>query len=160
MALRIIGIGRRTGGDDGAGPAVIDYLRKEGQTEHIELHEIGEPSALLPLLEEAERVVIVDAALGAGAPGNVHIVRPEELDACPLTSVSTHGMSVGQTIALARVLEPEKVCPDICLVAIAAQKPVGVVFGLSTEVASAIRHAATTALALVRARIENRASHA
>ena len=145
MAVRIIGVGRRAGGDDGAGPAVIDRLRKEYEPAHYELHEIPEPSALIPLLEESERVIIVDAALGAGAPGTVLVVRPEELDNCPISSVSTHGMSVGQAISLARVLASGKVCLEIYIVAIAAKKPIGVVFGLSPEVELAIEQAAQTA---------------
>jgi hydrogenase maturation protease len=148
VVVRIIGIGRRAGGDDGAGPAVIERLREKEMPPNIELHEVLEPSALIPLLEDAGRIIIVDAALGAGAPGTVLIVRPEDLDACPLSSLSTHGMSVGQAIALARVLAPEKVCPDISLVAIAAQKPGGVSFGLSAEVSAAIEHAAQTAYTL------------
>lgn len=148
MVVRIIGVGRRSGGDDGAGPAVIDQLRKEHESTHYELHEIPEPSALIPLLEESERVIIVDAALGAGAPGTVLVLRPEDLDACPMTSVSTHGMSVGQAIAFAHVLTPEKVCQHIYVVAIAAEKPCGVTFGLSPDVAAAINRAAQTANAL------------
>jgi len=144
MAVRVIGIGRRTGGDDGAGPAVIDYLRTNCPSSALELHEIGEPSALISLLENATRVIIVDAAINAGIPGTVHVVRPEDIDQNPLFSMSTHGMSVGQAIALARVLAPELVCPDILLVAIAAQKPQGVVLGLSAEVSAAIERAAET----------------
>lgn len=155
MAVRIIGVGRRAGGDDGAGPAVIEQLRNESAYIDYELHEIPEPSALIPLLEESERVIVVDAALGAGAPGTVLVVRPEELDACPITSVSTHGMSVGQAIALARVLTPEEtVCRQIYIVAIAAEKPVGVAFGLSANVAAAIDKAARTAHALATEKTE------
>ncbi|HRI62869.1 MAG TPA: hydrogenase maturation protease [Polyangium sp.] len=145
MTIRVIGIGRRTGGDDGAGPAVIELLRQQAETANFELLEIGEPSALIPLLEDSTRVIILDAALGAGSPGTVLVVRPEDLDTCPLSSLSTHGMSVGQAISLARVLAPEKVCPEIHLVAIAAQKPEGVVFGLSTAVQAAVATAAETA---------------
>jgi hydrogenase maturation protease len=152
--VRIIGVGRRAGGDDGAGPAVIERLREKQMPVDLEIHEIPEPSALIPLLEECERVIVVDAALGAGAPGTVRIVRPEDLDSCPLSSLSTHGMSVGQAISLARVLAPEKVCPDIFLVAIAAQKPCGVSFGLSTEVSAAIEHAAQTAYSLATRGVE------
>lgn len=116
----------------------------------FELHEIGEPSALIPLLEGADRVIVVDAALGAGAPGTVLVVRPENVETAPISSVSTHGMSVGQAIALARAVSSEKVCPHIYLVAIAAEKPVGVVFGLSSAVSASISDAARTARALAR----------
>lgn len=154
MVVRIIGVGRRAGGDDGAGPAVIDQLRKGGKSIDYELHEIPEPSALIPLLEESERVIVVDAALGAGAPGTVLVLRPDDLDARPMASVSTHGMSVGQAITFARVLGPEKVCRQIFVVAIAAEKPAGVTFGLSTQVAKAIEQAAHTAHALATRKME------
>ena len=155
MTIRVIGIGRRTGGDDGAGPAVIEYLRKQAELPNFELLEVGEPSALIPLLEDSARVIIVDAALGAGAPGSVCVVRPEDLDTCPFSSLSTHGMSVGQAIALARVLAPEKVCQNIYLVAISAQKSHGVVLGLSAEVSAAIISAAETARKLAQDAGEN-----
>lgn len=154
MTVRIVGIGRRTGGDDGAGPAVIDFLRANSISADIELHEIGEPSILIPLLEDVRRVIIVDAAIHAGKPGTVHVVGPEKIDQNPLSSLSTHGMSVGQTIALARVLAPEKVCPDISLVAIAAQKPQGVMLELSAEVSAAIEQAARVALQLANETVE------
>lgn len=154
MTVRIIGIGRRTGGDDGAGPAVIDFLRENSISPEIDLHEIGEPSALIPLLEDVRRVIIVDAALHAGTVGTVRIVGPDDIDKNPLSSFSTHGMSVGQTIALARVLAPEKVCPDISLVAIAAEKPRGIVLELSPAVEAAIKRAAQMALQLAHETIE------
>jgi hydrogenase maturation protease len=156
VVVRIIGVGRRAGGDDGAGPAVIERLRAENWPHDFELHEVAEPSALIPLLEDAHRVIVVDAALEAGVPGTVLVVRPEDVETCAISSLSTHGMGVGQAISLARVLEPEKVCPDIHLVAIAAEKPADVVFGLSLEVSAAINHAAQTARTLATINMENR----
>jgi hydrogenase maturation protease len=153
--VRIIGIGRRAGGDDGAGPAVIDRLRADGGSPDIELYEVTEPSALIPLLEGPERAIVVDAALGAGTPGTVLVIRPEDVDSCPISSMSTHGMGVGQAISLARILAPENVCPDIYLVAIAAERPLGPVFGLSPEVSVAIGHAAQTARSLAIRNAEN-----
>lgn len=148
MKVRIVGIGRQAGGDDGAGPAVIARLRELLGGTTIDVCEIPEPSALIPLLEDAERVIVVDAALGAGKPGTLLVVCPEDLDANALTSLSTHGMSVGQAIGLARVLTPETVCKDISLVAIAAEKPQGIAFGLSAEVSAAINDAADEAYRL------------
>lgn len=149
MASRVIGVGQRAGGDDGAGPAVIALLREADLPPDIELMEVNEPSALLPLLENAERVVIVDAALGAGAPGEVLVLRPEDIDQAAIAPVSTHGMSVGQAIELARVLSPETVCAHIVLVAIAAERPKGIRYGLSDEVHRALPSAAQRARSLV-----------
>jgi hydrogenase maturation protease len=160
VVVRVIGVGRRAGGDDGAGPAVIERLRADNRANDFELHEVPEPSALIPLLEGAQRVIVVDAALGAGAAGTVLVVRPEDVETCAISSLSTHGMGVGQAIALARVLAPENVCPDIYLVAIAAEKPAGVVFGLSVEVSAAIDQAAKLARTLVTRDAKNRGQHA
>jgi len=143
MLVRAVGVGQRAAGDDGAGPAVIDVLRGEGETSALGLHEVREPSALLPLLEEVDRVIVIDAALtDAHEPGDLLLLSPEEIDTHALAPVSTHGMSVGQAIALARVLSPEAVCRDIRLVAIVAERPRGLVFGLSEKVAAAIFRAA------------------
>jgi hydrogenase maturation protease len=151
MLVRIIGIGQRAAGDDGAGPAVLDRLRTGGAVRtELELCEVAEPAALLPLLEGARRVIIVDAALAAGEPGAVLVLHPADLETRPLSPVSTHGMSVGQAIALARALDPDKVCDDIYLVAIAAERPRGLAYGLSARVAAAIPAAARAADALAQ----------
>lgn len=149
VALRIIGVGQRARGDDGAGPSVIEELRNAAFAEEVELVEASEPSLLLPLLENASRVVIVDAALGAGKPGDVLVLRPEEIDKAAISPVSTHGMSVGQAIELARVVSSETVCPEIYLVAIAARRPEGIQYGLSDEVRMALPRAAEEARRLV-----------
>jgi hydrogenase maturation protease len=154
MLVRIVGIGQRAAGDDGAGPAVLDRLRADGLCgPDVKLCEAAEPSALIPLLLGARRVIVVDAALAAGAPGEVLVVRPEDIETRPLSSVSTHGMSVGQAIALARVLFPDAVCADIHVVAIAAERPCGLSYGLSERVAAAIPAATRAVLALAEAAI-------
>jgi len=162
MVVRIVGIGRRAYGDDGAGPAVIARLRADDDSNGFELHEVAEPSALIPLLEGADRVIIVDATLGARPAGRVIVVRPDEVETAPIAVVSTHGMSVGQAMALAQVLAPETVCPEIYFVAIAAQAPDGVCFGLSSEVSAAIDEAAQMArtLAIQPAEIRGASTHA
>ena len=149
MLCRVVGVGQRGGGDDGAGPNTIDFLKSRGLVGNVELLEIREPSALLPLLEHADRVIVVDAALGAGAAGNVLVLRPEEIQQNALSSVSTHGMSVGQAIELARVLSAESICQDIFLVAIAAERPSGIRYGLSAEVEAALPRAVDAILRLV-----------
>lgn len=163
MRVRVIGIGQRAAGDDGAGPAVIDHLRAAGDlAADVELCEVAEPSALMPLLDGATRVIVVDAALGAGDPGELLVLEPEDLDTQALSPVSTHGLSVGQAIALARVLAPEAVCPDIRLVAVAAARPTGLVVGLSEPVAAAVPRAAALVRSLVPAKPprEDRGEHA
>lgn len=141
MVVRVIGIGQRAAGDDGVGPAVIDALRVEGAGEGIDLCEVNEPSALLPLLSGARRVILVDAALGGGGPGTIHVLAPESLAAQEITPISTHGISVGQALGLARVLAPDEVCPDIHIVAVSVERPAGLAYGLSAEALAAVPRA-------------------
>jgi hydrogenase maturation protease len=144
VVCRVVGIGQRAGG-----PALIDHLRSFSWGADVELVEIQEPSALLPLLEAASRVIVVDAALGAGPPGDVLVLRTEDIEQTPLSPVSTHGMSVGQAITLARVLSAESICQDIVLVAIAAERPAGIQYGLSAAVLAALPRAAEVVVRLV-----------
>lgn len=160
-SVRIVGIGQRAAGDDGAGPAVLDRLREEGVSVDIELCEAAEPSVLMPLLENAQRVIVVDAALSAGKPGTVLVVRPEDIEARPLSPVSTHGMSVGQAIALARVLSPDRVCADIHLVALAAERPAELAYGLSPLIEAALPAAVSAVRTLAaEATAKEHGSHA
>lgn len=140
--IRVIGVGQRAAGDDGVGPAVVDRLREEGVGEGVELHEVNEPSALLPLLSGARRVILVDAALGGGPPGAVHVLAPEALGARGLAPISTHGLSVAQALELARALSPGEICPDIRIVAVAIERPPCLAVGLSPEALAAVPRAA------------------
>jgi hydrogenase maturation protease len=149
VVVRVVGVGQRAAGDDGVGPAVIDVLREEGAGEGVDLCEVNEPSALLPLLEGARRVILVDAALGGGAPGTIHVLAPEALGPRDIAPISTHGMTVGQALGLARALEPEHVCQDILIVAISVERPAGLAYGLSPEALAAVPRAAEAVRNLV-----------
>ncbi|MDI3285610.1 hydrogenase maturation protease [Polyangium sp. 15x6] len=137
----MIGIGQRAAGDDGVGPAVLDALRAQGTGEGVDLCEVPEPSALLPLLEGARRVILVDAALGGGGAGTVHVLAEEALDARDIAPISTHGLTVGQVLGLARALAPDKVCRDISIVAISVERPACLAYGLSPEALAAVPRA-------------------
>ncbi len=149
MVVRVIGVGQRAAGDDGVGPAVIDVLRREGAGEGVDLCEVNDPSALLPLLSGARRVILVDAALGGGGPGTVHVLAPEALAAHGVAPISTHGLSVGQALGLAHALTPESVCRDIRIVAISVERPACLAYGLSPEARAAVPRAAEAVRDLV-----------
>ncbi len=104
MPVRVIGIGQAAAGDDGVGLAVIAELRQRGVPDGVELMNTAEDSALLGLLQTADRVVLVDAVL-ATPPGRVLQLTPKQLGERRSGRMSTHGMGVSQAIELARVLE-------------------------------------------------------
>jgi hydrogenase maturation protease len=132
MNTRVVGVGGPIG-DDSVGFVVLRELEAR-RVEGVELRSVAEPSQLVPLLGGVERVVIVDALLGGGAPGTVRRLRPEELAAA--RPLSTHGVDVAKAIELARIVAPESVAKEIVVVGIAIGGSRGV-DRLSAEVASA-----------------------
>jgi hydrogenase maturation protease len=147
-SCRIVGVGQRLGGDDGAGPAVIDHLRAGPLPAEVVVSEVGEPSALLPLLEDgASPIVIVDAVLAEPA-GEVIELDPAALETRGLASVSSHGLSVGQVLALAQATRSDAAPPaQVRIVAITIARAQRGATALSPAVAGAVPRAAGRALA-------------
>ena len=58
---------------------------------------------LLPLLEDADRLVMIDAVDLGEAPGTVRVLRDEELHARMGGAISVHQLGVGDLLAVARL---------------------------------------------------------
>lgn len=116
---RVIGIGQPVAGDDGAGIAVIRALRGRGVPAGVELHEIDDPSALIGLLDDARRVILVDALACNDRPGTIRQLAPAELATQAASPCSSHGLGVAEAIALAGRLAPATVSDDIRIIGIA-----------------------------------------
>jgi len=100
--MLIIGCGNELRGDDAAGLLVARHLRSLGLNacEHS-----GDGLNLIQLWEPSSEVVLVDAVLALGDPGQVRvwdgIAAPLELD---LFRFSSHSLGVGEAIEMARLL--------------------------------------------------------
>ncbi len=149
VRARVIGIGRASAGDDGVGLAVVDALRAAPLGSGVELCNVAEPTALIPLLEGASRVVLVDAVVGAGRAGEVLALSADDLDDAAPRLFSTHGVSVAQALALARALAPDGPSADVKIVAVCIARPTGPAHGLSTEIAAAVPRAAAAVVACI-----------
>ncbi|WP_437707110.1 hydrogenase maturation protease [Sorangium sp. So ce448] len=122
MTARIIGLGQRAAGDDAAGLAVIEALRRRGLPGDTEVVEARDATALVSLLQTPSAVVVVDAVL-ASPPGEVLDLSPSDLAAGAPVPVSTHGLGVGQAIELARITAPDRLSPDIRIVGVSIGGP-------------------------------------
>lgn len=149
MTARVVGLGQRAAADDGVGLAVIDALRARGVPDGVELHACAEASALVELLRTRAPVVLVDAVVGAGAPGEVVALDPDRIDARGPTPLSTHGMGVVEALAIARALYPAEVSPRVSVVGVAIEPPGRYSPELSPAVARAVPRAAARALSLL-----------
>jgi hydrogenase maturation protease len=101
----LIGVGNLDRGDDGAGRAVARRLAAR-RHRGLRVRECsGEATALLATWAGFEDVVLVDACRGAGAPGSVHRIAPDDVErVASLRHGSTHSLGVAAAIGLARAL--------------------------------------------------------
>jgi hydrogenase maturation protease len=143
-------LGQAAAGDDGVGFAVLEEIRRRGVPAGVELMSAADSTVLFALLETTEKVVLVDAALGA-TPGRVLQLEPDELAERGLVALSSHGIGVGQVIGLARLLSPERISPSVCIVAVTIARPDRYRSRLSCVVAGAVARAADRVLELVGA---------
>ncbi len=140
----IVGVGQPFAGDDGVGIAVARKLRDEG----LCAREATDASVVLDLLAEGSRVVIVDAVVGGGAPGDVLRLQADSL-ADGVRPLSSHGVNVVDALSLARALYGEEAARRVALVGVVIERPGVITEGLSPAVEGAIEPAAKLARALV-----------
>jgi len=106
VQFTLIGVGSEERGDDGVGLLVLRTLRAslEGRVRLLEVG--GRVDRLLEALEECNGAIIIDAAKSGARPGTIH--RFEYVDgSLPAGGFrgSTHTMSVGDALELARILK-------------------------------------------------------
>ncbi|NVB78351.1 MAG: hydrogenase maturation protease [Kofleriaceae bacterium] len=141
---RVIGLGARAAGDDGVGLVIVDALRTLAPPD-VELLQVPEPSAAIPLLAASGPVVIVDAVLVAGGePGQVIEL---EADSLPhdVHAVSTHGLGLARAVAIARLLAGS-IAPPIRVVGVTIDLPAAPALGLSATVQAAVPRAVASVL--------------
>jgi hydrogenase maturation protease len=108
--IRVIGVGHALGGDDYIGIKVVEELSGEIDSDEVEFVTTNDPSRIIYLAEDSEKMVIVDAVL-ADEPGKVFVV---DQDSYPkyLKPISSHGFEVPFAIEVAKkmgFLEGKKV---------------------------------------------------
>jgi hydrogenase maturation protease len=141
----VVGVGNEFRRDDGAGPAVISRLRAlqlsdEGLA-HVTLAlSDGEPGRMIDLWEGTRLAVVIDAVRDTTMPpGHTCQLTVDDL-AGPLTgtadgAASSHGIGLGDTVELARVLGR---LPARLTVLAVAGRDFGFGTELSAEVAAAV----------------------
>lgn len=98
----IAGIGSPHGADR-LGWAVIEALKTVRLPVPAKLVSCRLPSELTPLLLEAPHAIVLDAMLGNGPAGTIHVLRVADLDGAGLR-LSSHGLGLVEAIQLASVL--------------------------------------------------------
>jgi hydrogenase maturation protease len=141
----VLGIGNPDRGDDAVGRLVARSLRTRVPAGVRVSEHDGEATTLVAELQSARRVWLIDAARSGAPSGTIRRIDCSNADlGIPSGSVSSHGLSVAEAVALARALD---VLPPQCIVyAIEAADFTGGAVP-SPEVTDAIDEVATLILA-------------
>ena len=148
METRVIGIGNPLRGDDGIGPAAVEWVRREPLPDDIQILDGGEASlGLVGLMEDADRVVLVDAAEMGAEPGAVRVFDLSEvLLAEEGVDICVHSARTASAIRLAASLG----CLPRELKFVGVQpKQMGWGIGLSPEVSRALPTVAKAVLGIL-----------
>ena len=92
-------------GDDGLGLAALDLLRSEWSLPpDIELVDGGTWGlTLLPEIEAADRLLLIDAINTGGAPGTLHTLERDQIPRYLATKISPHEVDLRDVLALAEL---------------------------------------------------------
>ncbi|MFO0588053.1 MAG: hydrogenase maturation protease [Polyangiaceae bacterium] len=139
----VIGLGRPLGGDDQVGLAVADHLLSKG----IPAIRATDTASLIPHLESHPDILLIDAVVGRGAPGDIVLLTEDDLRAPEaMVPVSSHMLTVAAALGIARSLGATG---RLRILGITIRPPDGRTLEMTPEVRASIDPAATKAMALL-----------
>jgi hydrogenase maturation protease len=145
----VIGVGNEFRHDDGIGPEVVARLRGQAPAAVELLVSDGEPARLIEAWSGADLAVVVDAVQADPAvPGRLHRLVLDGAAMPEPHQVSSHGLSLGDAVGLARALGR---LPGRLIVHAVEAADLGTGPGLSPPVAAAAGALAAAVLADVTA---------
>ncbi|MGD2145919.1 MAG: hydrogenase maturation protease [Anaerolineae bacterium] len=136
-ATLVLGLGNPLRGDDGVGPRVVEELNHRGLPQGVTALDGGTGGLdLLIVLEQWERVVIVDAAELGREPGQFVRFTPDQVRLAAASSTFTlHNAGLSEVLALAAALERD--LPEIVVFGVQPAQ-IGWGEGLSPAVETAL----------------------
>lgn len=100
----VIGLGNPLMADDGLGLAALERLRAAGPPADVELVDGGTWGMnLLPVIEAADRVLLLDAIDVGAAPGTLHVLERMQIPRYLATKISPHQVDLSDVLALAEL---------------------------------------------------------
>jgi hydrogenase maturation protease len=107
----ILGVGNILLKDEGIGVHTAHALRKIPLDKGIEVVDGGTSPDIMPLIEGADKLIVIDAALGGEEPGTIYRFSPQDITAESAGLISAHQMSFIENLRTMKGLgiEPEEV---------------------------------------------------
>lgn len=99
MGKFVVGIGNVLLRDEGIGCHVADALEKVSLP-GVKVIDGGTCPDVLQAVEDADKLVIVDAVRGGGMPGQIYRFRPEDITMDQKRVVSVHDLSIVDSLTL------------------------------------------------------------
>jgi len=114
----VLGLGNPLMGDDGAGLAAVEALRRGYEFgAEVRLEDGGALGlALLPLVEDAHSLLVLDAVHLGGRPGAIVVREGDQIPRCLALKLSPHQSGFMETLALAGLRE--RLPPRLALVGV------------------------------------------
>jgi hydrogenase maturation protease len=96
--------------DEGIGVHVAHALQQMPLDEGVEVIDGGTSPDIIPLIEKADKLIVIDATLGGEEPGAIYRFSPEDIAAESAGLVSAHQMSFVENLRTMKGLgiEPEE----------------------------------------------------
>lgn len=145
MKTLVLGIGNLLLGDEGVGVHTARALQQTTRPDEVVVLEVGTAFLeALPEIEQADRIIIVDAMQADHAPGTIYRV---PFDDCvkPEIIASLHGFDLSRVLYMAgRITTPEVIVIGV--------EPARIDWG--TELSPVIREAMPAIIEAVRAEID------
>jgi hydrogenase maturation protease len=127
--IRVIGCGNTAAADDGVGVALVERLRQELPQEKICEFSVVPPAGteLLDLLDSGEPILFIDAVTSDAPPGTLHLIPlpSHAIEARPVSSLSSHGWGLLETLELAQQLKPRLPATLLLGIELGSLEPLG-----------------------------------
>lgn len=145
LRVLILGLGNLLLGDEGVGVHIAQFLQNQELGSHVEVQDVGTAILdALPSLEQADRVIVIDAVKAGGVPGTVYSMPLAEFRAKSQIA-SMHGFDLQRVLRLTRTEHR----PDVFVVGIEPEY-----IDWSLELSGAVQQALPLALNAVKMEIE------
>ena len=103
--ILILGVGNLILKDEGVGVHAVRELEGRNLPAHVEVIDGGTYLMdLLSVIQEAERIIVIDALKGGGEPGTIYRVTPDDLMAETERALSLHQVGLLEVLGMVRQL--------------------------------------------------------
>jgi len=139
MKIQVLCCGNLFVGDDGFGLYVLKELEKKDLPGNVELIEGGTGGLnILNLVEDADRVIIIDAVKSGGKIGDVYRFTEKDLPPADMSLLSLHDLGLADVLKTGRIIQPDRMPKEVIIIGCEVQRADEIRLELSPEVAKAV----------------------